>query len=150
MRCRPVWAVLLGAPMTLSAAAAAPVEGRALREELGGKIASAITGYRLWDAMHRDGIGQSDAKTSGGLGWGESSFLRDYMTNRRKKARVIVRKRLFYPGGGRGTALTIVDGLPVHKSGRKVCHPNGKAWTRPETAAEVAQLAYKAPPEEQP
>ena len=79
-----------------------------------------------------------------------AAFLRNYMTNRRKKARVIVRKRLFYPGGGRGTALTIVEGLPAHKSGRKVCHPNGKPWTRIETAAEVAQLAYKAPPEQQP
>ena len=35
--------------------------------------------FQLWDAMTNDGKGRSDRKTSGALGWGESSFLRNYM-----------------------------------------------------------------------
>jgi hypothetical protein len=57
----------------------ADVEGRALRAALEGRIAEAISSYRMWDATNRDGIGNSDRTTSGGLGWGESAFLRNYM-----------------------------------------------------------------------
>jgi len=60
-------------------AQAAAVEGRALRETLDGRIGAALASYRAWDAANRDGIGLSDRTTSGGLGWGESSFLRNYM-----------------------------------------------------------------------
>ncbi len=35
--------------------------------------------YQTWDAAHNDGKGNSAATTSGGLGWGEASFLRDYV-----------------------------------------------------------------------
>ena len=44
-----------------------------------GEVAAMIQSYQLWDAMVNDGKGRSDRKTSGGLGWGESSFLRNYM-----------------------------------------------------------------------
>jgi hypothetical protein len=58
---------------------AAEVEGKALRETLEGNVGAALASYRAWDAANRDGIGLSDRTTSGGLGWGESSFLRSYM-----------------------------------------------------------------------
>jgi len=58
---------------------AAEVEGKALREALEGKVGGLLASYRAWDAANRDGIGLSDRTTSGGLGWGESSFLRNYM-----------------------------------------------------------------------
>jgi hypothetical protein len=57
----------------------AEVEGKALRAELEGKVGALLASYRAWDAANHNGIGLSDAKTSGGLGWGESSFLRSYM-----------------------------------------------------------------------
>ena len=57
-------------------AARADVPGNALRAALEGRVAAAIASYQMWDAANRDGIGSSDRTTSGGLGWGESSFLR--------------------------------------------------------------------------
>ena len=44
-----------------------------------GEVADIVENYQLWDAMTNDGKGHSDAKTSGGLGWGESTFVRNYM-----------------------------------------------------------------------
>ncbi len=38
-----------------------------------------IARYQLWDALFHQGRGQSMAKTSGQLGWAESSFLHDYV-----------------------------------------------------------------------
>ncbi len=38
-----------------------------------------IARYQSWDALHRDGIGRSDATASGTLGWSESGFLHRYM-----------------------------------------------------------------------
>jgi len=57
----------------------AQVQGKALRETFEGRLGLALASYRAWDAGNREGLGASDAKTSGGLGWGESSYLRDYM-----------------------------------------------------------------------
>lgn len=57
----------------------ADVTGGALTQALEGRIAEAIASYQMWDATNRDGIGNSDRTTSGGLGWGESAFLRNYM-----------------------------------------------------------------------
>ena len=55
------------------------VRGERLGEALDGQIGAAIASYQMWDAGHRGGIGSSDRTTSGGLGWGEASFLRSYM-----------------------------------------------------------------------
>ncbi len=51
----------------------------AIAAELDGQIADVVASYQMYDALHRDGIGSSDADTSGGLGWRESSYLRNYM-----------------------------------------------------------------------
>lgn len=50
-----------------------------VRGELGADIPSLIEKYQLSDALDNDGRGRSDATTSGGLGWGESGYLRRYM-----------------------------------------------------------------------
>ena len=50
-----------------------------VRSDLAGDIPGLIARYQLSDALDRDGIGRSDATTSGGLGWGESGYLRRYM-----------------------------------------------------------------------
>lgn len=51
----------------------------AVRADLDGQVADLVAAYQLSDALYRDGIGKSDAATSGGLGWSESSYLRNYM-----------------------------------------------------------------------
>lgn len=63
---------------------AAPLAGQApsadeVRALLGDPVAL-IGRYQAWDALYRDGRGNSDTPDSGGLGWGESSFLRNYMS----------------------------------------------------------------------
>ena len=63
----------------VSSAANAQVEGRALEQTLGGSTGAELASFAMYDALERDGIGRSDAASSGGLGWGESSFLRNYM-----------------------------------------------------------------------
>ena len=50
-----------------------------VRADLGADLPGLIAKYQLVDALERDGIGRSDAKTSGGLGWGEQGYLRRYM-----------------------------------------------------------------------
>ncbi|PIU93426.1 MAG: hypothetical protein COS65_12900, partial [Armatimonadetes bacterium CG06_land_8_20_14_3_00_66_21] len=49
-----------------------------VRADLGADLPGLIAKYQLVDALERDGIGRSDAKTSGGLGWGEQGYLRRY------------------------------------------------------------------------
>ncbi len=49
------------------------------RADLDGQVADLVASYQLSDALFRDGMGKSDAATSGGLGWSESSYLRNYM-----------------------------------------------------------------------
>ncbi len=46
---------------------------------LRGRVAGLVAGYMLWDLGTNEGRGRSEQKTSGGLGWGESTFLRNYM-----------------------------------------------------------------------
>ncbi len=50
-----------------------------VRADLDGQVADLVASYQLSDALFRDGIGKSDAATSGALGWGEASYLRHYM-----------------------------------------------------------------------
>jgi hypothetical protein len=50
-----------------------------IRNALAGDIPGLIARFQLADALDREGIGRSDAKTSGGLGWGESRYLHHYM-----------------------------------------------------------------------
>ncbi|MBM4045634.1 MAG: hypothetical protein FJ279_11000 [Planctomycetes bacterium] len=50
-----------------------------MREGLKQRPSDMMVAYWLMDRSHRNGIGNSDAKTSGGLGWGESSWLMDYV-----------------------------------------------------------------------
>ena len=57
----------------------AQVRSEALERSLDGSVGSVLAAYFMYDVVERDGIGRSDATTSGGLGWGESSFLRNYM-----------------------------------------------------------------------
>ncbi len=63
----------------LTSSSATETEARTLKDALATELPGALAAYRLWDATNRNGIGNSDAQTSGGLGWGESSFLRNYM-----------------------------------------------------------------------
>lgn len=44
-----------------------------------GHVPELAAAYKAWDAKTRGGLGNSEATTSGGLGWGEASFLRDYV-----------------------------------------------------------------------
>ncbi len=60
-----------GCPLALAAAQTQPWPA--------GEAADIIQRFQLWDAVGNDGLGRSDRKTSGELGWGESRFLRDYM-----------------------------------------------------------------------
>ncbi|MFQ6096587.1 MAG: hypothetical protein ACE5O2_02590, partial [Armatimonadota bacterium] len=68
---------------TLSASAfgapPSPQKMSAIKEALRGRVAELLARYLLWDANENEGKGRSDATTSGGLGWGEASFLRNYM-----------------------------------------------------------------------
>ncbi len=50
-----------------------------VKGDLEGEIPGMIYRYQLSDALYREGIGKSDATTSGGLGWGENGYLRRYM-----------------------------------------------------------------------
>lgn len=52
-----------------------------VKPALEGQVADLLFRYQVWDHHYKDGKGNSDAKTSGGLGWGEASFLRDYIYN---------------------------------------------------------------------
>ncbi|HIE53175.1 MAG TPA: hypothetical protein EYP85_15595 [Armatimonadetes bacterium] len=45
----------------------------------GGQAANLMAKFYLWDAQQNEGGGRSDAKTSGGLGWGEGPFLMNYI-----------------------------------------------------------------------
>lgn len=56
-----------------------PEQRARVKGDLEGQIAAMIYRYQLSDALDRDGIGRSDATTSGGLGWGENGYLRRYM-----------------------------------------------------------------------
>ena len=79
--------VPVAAVLTVAALAVAPAFGRPVeppdREEvrrlLESEVADLIMLYQVWDRGHNDGKGASGATTSGGLGWGEASFLRNYM-----------------------------------------------------------------------
>jgi len=46
----------------------------------GQTVPDAILAYQAWDAANRGGLGNSDGQTSGDLGWGESTFLRNYVS----------------------------------------------------------------------
>lgn len=46
----------------------------------GRAVPEAILEYQSWDLTHRGGKGDSDSRTSGDLGWGESTFLRNYVS----------------------------------------------------------------------
>lgn len=50
-----------------------------VRASLETEVADLIMLYQVWDRGHNEGKGASGATTSGGLGWGEASFLRNYM-----------------------------------------------------------------------
>jgi hypothetical protein len=50
-----------------------------LREDFRSKASGMMFSYWLMDRGHNDGKGNSDAITSGGLGWGESSWLMNYI-----------------------------------------------------------------------
>ncbi len=75
-----IWLVALGLILTAPAwAALSAAEAAQVRADLEGDIVTLIGQYQLADALDRDGIGRSDAKTSGDLGWGEAGYLRRYM-----------------------------------------------------------------------
>jgi len=63
--------------LTLLAAPPAPADALAW---FGREVPAAILEYQSWDLAHRGGRGDSDAQTSGDLGWGESTFLRNYVS----------------------------------------------------------------------
>lgn len=50
-----------------------------MRATVGPQAPELLAGFLIRDAFHRDGLGSSDAKTSGDLGWRESTFLRHYV-----------------------------------------------------------------------
>jgi hypothetical protein len=50
-----------------------------IRQSLAGEVDTLILKYRTWDQGYKEGQGNSAASTSGGLGWGEAQFLRDYV-----------------------------------------------------------------------
>lgn len=60
-------------------AALSPDVQAKIRAQFAADVPGLIARYQLADALFREGIGRSDAKTSGGLGWGESGYLRRYM-----------------------------------------------------------------------
>lgn len=69
-------------PLGGPAAGAVPLadELRAASERLfAGRVSDLVRAYRAWDTESRGGLGYSEATTSGGLGWGEASYLRDYV-----------------------------------------------------------------------
>lgn len=53
--------------------------GEQIRQSLSGEVDTLILKYRTWDQGYKEGQGNSAATTSGGLGWGEAGFLRDYV-----------------------------------------------------------------------
>lgn len=59
---------------------AAPPTGAEAVALLGQTVPAAIGAYQDWEALHRDGRGHSEAKTSGALAWGESSWLCNYLS----------------------------------------------------------------------
>lgn len=50
-----------------------------IRASLAGDIDALVEKYKVWDAGVNGGQGYSGSQTSGGLGWGEASFVRDYV-----------------------------------------------------------------------
>jgi hypothetical protein len=70
--------LVLGCLSVGAAELTAEQKGR-VRADLESAIPGLVAKYQLADALERDGIGRSDAKTSGGLGWGEQGYLRRYM-----------------------------------------------------------------------
>ncbi len=61
------------------AANLSPEDRARISASLQGRVPGLLGRYQLWDAANRNGMGNSDARTSGGLGWGEASYLRDYL-----------------------------------------------------------------------
>lgn len=64
---------------TIGAHAEPPTADEA-RELLGEPVDVAVAKFQAWDAVYNNGLGNSSATTSGGLGWGEAGFLRNYMS----------------------------------------------------------------------
>lgn len=50
-----------------------------VRRALEAEVADLVFLYQVWDRGHNEGMGGSRATTSGGLGWGQAGFLRNYM-----------------------------------------------------------------------
>ncbi|MBI2298299.1 MAG: hypothetical protein HYU66_04990, partial [Armatimonadetes bacterium] len=57
----------------------APPTAEQARAILGRSIPDAIAEFQAWDLGQNGGRGNSDQTDSGGLGWGESSYLTNYM-----------------------------------------------------------------------
>ncbi|MGQ9731141.1 MAG: hypothetical protein ACUVX8_07680 [Candidatus Zipacnadales bacterium] len=64
---------------TSFAALHAQFTGGHLDEVLANRLGPGLAAYRAWDATTAGGLGHSNATTSGGLAWGESTFLRNYI-----------------------------------------------------------------------
>lgn len=79
-----------------------------------------------------------------------ATFLRAYCTKSTDSKGYVVRRKLYGTNGKTYQDLKIVDGLPVHKEGKLVVHPNGRPWTKEEVKIEQAQLAYRLPREVRP
>lgn len=79
-----VLAILLLATSASAADGAAPFlkttwDAGGIRQDLAQSPSGMMLSYWLMDRAHNDGKGGSEAATSGGLGWGESSWLMDYI-----------------------------------------------------------------------
>lgn len=68
-----------GAPQESSWLQLAADDRAAITRCAEGRVAELIAAYALYDAGHKGGLGNSEATTSGALGWGESGFLHNYM-----------------------------------------------------------------------